>query len=288
MRRKADKNGGSHEAKGKYAVILLAGFALGAGVIQGLHAQAGKTPAYAVAEVEVTDPPAYQAYLAKAINSLKPYNAHIIVRAKPDVKEGPTRARQHRHHEFRQPGGRRKMVQHPALQGFGRRTAEIRQWRGSTSSRASRNRCYREVDMTQRVAIARVRRDRQGRSRSVSTAASRGWRSPRFRRATSRAPKRRWPTSPGRCRCCRLARLWRRGRHRRRMRSRRAVARDRRAGARPRPARHGAELRRAARQFRPRRPGAPARRPHPRPLRGAVGPRCGRRRRRRRHLDACT
>jgi uncharacterized protein (DUF1330 family) len=73
---------------GKYAVILLAGFLLGAGVIQGLHAQAGKTSAYAIAEVDVTDPPAYQAYLAKAIGSLKPYNAHIIVRAKPDLKEG--------------------------------------------------------------------------------------------------------------------------------------------------------------------------------------------------------
>jgi len=72
---------------GKYAVMLLAGFALGAGVIQGLHAQAGKTPGYAI-EVEVTDPPLYQAYLAKAIDSLKPYNARIIVRAKPDMKEG--------------------------------------------------------------------------------------------------------------------------------------------------------------------------------------------------------
>ena len=71
---------------GKFAVILLAGFALGAGVVQGLHAQAGKAPAYAIAEV--TDPPTYQAYLAKAIDSLKLYNARIIVRAKPDLKEG--------------------------------------------------------------------------------------------------------------------------------------------------------------------------------------------------------
>ena len=46
---------------GKYAAILLAGFALGAGAIQGLHAQAGKAPAFAIAEVEVTDPPLYQA-----------------------------------------------------------------------------------------------------------------------------------------------------------------------------------------------------------------------------------
>jgi uncharacterized protein (DUF1330 family) len=73
---------------GKYAVVLLAGFTLGAGAIQGLHAQSGKTPAYAIAEVEVTDPPAYQAYLTRAIDSLKPYNARIIVRGRPDLKEG--------------------------------------------------------------------------------------------------------------------------------------------------------------------------------------------------------
>lgn len=70
-------------------LVGLAGFALGAGAIQGLQAQAGKAPGYAIAEIEVTDPPAYQAYLGKAIESLKPYNAHIIVRAKPDAKEGP-------------------------------------------------------------------------------------------------------------------------------------------------------------------------------------------------------
>ena len=73
----------------KLVLTALAGVALGAGAIQGLHAQAGKAPAYAIAEIEVTDPPAYQAYLAKAIDSLKPYNAKIIVRAKPDAKEGP-------------------------------------------------------------------------------------------------------------------------------------------------------------------------------------------------------
>ena len=71
------------------ALVGLAGFALGAGTIQGLHAQDGKAPGYAIAEIEVTDPPAYQAYLAKAVDSLKPYNAKIIVRGKPDAKEGP-------------------------------------------------------------------------------------------------------------------------------------------------------------------------------------------------------
>jgi uncharacterized protein (DUF1330 family) len=73
----------------RLALTGLAGFALGAGAIQGLHAQAGKAPGYAVAEIEVTDPPAYQAYLGKAVESLKPYNARIIVRAKPEAKEGP-------------------------------------------------------------------------------------------------------------------------------------------------------------------------------------------------------
>ena len=72
----------------KLGLTGLAGFALGAGAIQGLHAQAGKPPGYAIAEIEVTDPPAYQAYLGKAIESLKPYNAKIIIRAKPEAKEG--------------------------------------------------------------------------------------------------------------------------------------------------------------------------------------------------------
>jgi uncharacterized protein (DUF1330 family) len=72
------------------ALAGLAGFALGAGAIHGLHAQAHKTaPAYAIAEIEVTDPPAYQAYLKKGIDSLEPYHARIIVRSKPDAKEGP-------------------------------------------------------------------------------------------------------------------------------------------------------------------------------------------------------
>ncbi len=72
----------------KFAVILLAGFALGAGAIQGLHAQAEKKAAYLVAEIDVTDPPGYQAYLKKAVPTLKPYDAHFVARGKPDVVEG--------------------------------------------------------------------------------------------------------------------------------------------------------------------------------------------------------
>ena len=72
----------------KLTLTLLAGFALGAGAIHGLHAQGQKKPAYVIAEVEVTDPPAYQAYLKKAVESLKSYGAHLIAGAKPEVKEG--------------------------------------------------------------------------------------------------------------------------------------------------------------------------------------------------------
>ena len=43
-------------------LAMLAGFALGAVVIQAVHAQA-KPPAYTIAEVEVTDPVTYQKYL---------------------------------------------------------------------------------------------------------------------------------------------------------------------------------------------------------------------------------
>ena len=69
-------------------LTLLAGLALGAGAIQALHAQDKKQPAYLVAEVEVTDPPAYQAYLKKALPTGEPYHARFVARGKPDVVEG--------------------------------------------------------------------------------------------------------------------------------------------------------------------------------------------------------
>ncbi len=70
----------------KLTLTLLAGFALGAGAIHGLHAQGQKKPAYVVAEVEVTDPPAYQAYLKKAVESFKPYGAHLIAERQKAAK----------------------------------------------------------------------------------------------------------------------------------------------------------------------------------------------------------
>jgi hypothetical protein len=49
----------------KLVLVALTGFALGAEAIERLHAQAGKGPGCAVAEIEVADQPAYQAYLAR-------------------------------------------------------------------------------------------------------------------------------------------------------------------------------------------------------------------------------
>jgi uncharacterized protein (DUF1330 family) len=76
----------------KLATVVVAlgiGTALVAGWIDVLKAQGTKKPAYVIAEViEVTDPPAMQAYAAKVADTLKPYNARIIVSGKAEPKEG--------------------------------------------------------------------------------------------------------------------------------------------------------------------------------------------------------
>jgi uncharacterized protein (DUF1330 family) len=69
-------------------LALLAGANLGIGAISEAPAQSIKKPAYVIAEVDVTDGPAFQAYAAKVPETLKPYNARIIVRGKPEAKEG--------------------------------------------------------------------------------------------------------------------------------------------------------------------------------------------------------
>ena len=56
--------------------------------MQGLHAQAEKKPAYVIAEVQVTDPAAFQAYAAKGPATLTPYHGRYIVRGKPEAQEG--------------------------------------------------------------------------------------------------------------------------------------------------------------------------------------------------------
>lgn len=96
-------------------LTLLAGFALGTGAIQVLQAQGVKKSAYVIAEVEVTDAAAFQAYAAKVPDTLKPYNARIVVRGKPESMEGAALG-EYRNGRLRQPGGRGEVVQHAALQ----------------------------------------------------------------------------------------------------------------------------------------------------------------------------
>jgi uncharacterized protein (DUF1330 family) len=69
-------------------MTLLLGFTLGGVGMSTLHAQGQKKPAWVIAEVEVTDPQAFQAYGGKVPPTLKPFNGRVIANAKPDVKEG--------------------------------------------------------------------------------------------------------------------------------------------------------------------------------------------------------
>jgi hypothetical protein len=72
----------------KLALTLLTGFALGGGAIGALEAQGNKPPAFSIAEVEVTDPAGFQEYAAKVPPTLTPYHGKVVVRGKPDTKEG--------------------------------------------------------------------------------------------------------------------------------------------------------------------------------------------------------
>src|SRR5271166_141379 len=72
----------------RIGIAVFVGVALGAAAVHGLRAQAEKKPAYAVAEVQVTDPAAFQAYAAKVPATLTPYHGRYIVRGKPEAKEG--------------------------------------------------------------------------------------------------------------------------------------------------------------------------------------------------------
>ncbi len=73
---------------GKLTVALLAGFALGAGMIEAVHAQNEEKPAYVIAEVQITDQPAFQAYAAKAAPTIKAANGRLLVRGPGEGKEG--------------------------------------------------------------------------------------------------------------------------------------------------------------------------------------------------------
>jgi len=61
------------------AWAVLAGFALGAAVVQGVHAQA-KPPAYTIAEIEVTDPATFQKYGEATRVGIPAAGGRVIVR----------------------------------------------------------------------------------------------------------------------------------------------------------------------------------------------------------------
>lgn len=73
---------------GRAAMALLGSVALAVSFSQALHAQPKQKPAYLVAEIQVTNPAGYKAYLTKALDSLKPYHARIMARGMPAVVEG--------------------------------------------------------------------------------------------------------------------------------------------------------------------------------------------------------
>ena len=62
----------------KIAMVLLAGVAIGAIAVQGLHAQGAKLKAYAVSESEILDASAQAAYLTSARKALEAANAHTL------------------------------------------------------------------------------------------------------------------------------------------------------------------------------------------------------------------
>jgi uncharacterized protein (DUF1330 family) len=55
----------------KIGMVLLAGFAIGAIAVQGLHAQGAKLKAYSVGESEIIDASAQAAYLTAARNAIE-------------------------------------------------------------------------------------------------------------------------------------------------------------------------------------------------------------------------
>lgn len=72
------------------AISMLGIVAVGVGGITALRAQATAKPAYIIADVDIFDQAAYQAYGAKVPPTLKAYNGRIVVRGKPTPKEGAT------------------------------------------------------------------------------------------------------------------------------------------------------------------------------------------------------
>jgi uncharacterized protein (DUF1330 family) len=71
------------------ALAMLAGFAIGAVAVQGLHAQA-TPPGYLIFNNEVTDAPGYQPVVDGTPKTFAPYGARFLIRpVTPEVLEGP-------------------------------------------------------------------------------------------------------------------------------------------------------------------------------------------------------
>ncbi|HKM67073.1 MAG TPA: DUF1330 domain-containing protein [Candidatus Acidoferrum sp.] len=65
----------------KLAVAVLAGVSLGVAGANAIHAQQIKVPAgYVIAEVDVTDPAAFQKYAEKVPATVAAYNGHYLAR----------------------------------------------------------------------------------------------------------------------------------------------------------------------------------------------------------------
>jgi uncharacterized protein (DUF1330 family) len=62
----------------KIGTVLLAGIAIGAIAVQGLHAQGAKLKAYSVSELEILDAPAQAAYLPAARKAIEAAHGHAL------------------------------------------------------------------------------------------------------------------------------------------------------------------------------------------------------------------
>jgi len=62
----------------KLTIVLLAGVAIGAIAVQGLHAQGAKLKAYSIGEVETMDASAQAAYLPEARKAIEAAHGHAL------------------------------------------------------------------------------------------------------------------------------------------------------------------------------------------------------------------
>jgi uncharacterized protein (DUF1330 family) len=62
----------------RYSMTLLAGIAIGAFALQGLHAQGAKQKAYSISEVEILDASAHAAYLPAARKAVEAAHGHPL------------------------------------------------------------------------------------------------------------------------------------------------------------------------------------------------------------------